>query len=93
MGKSFLWWVAIGEEIPLCIKCKVQVEGTPMMRHLQGSGIFPRFSCLLLLSAMLSGCGAAAAPCRVASAGIKAIPVVGGIASAPTDACSDVIDP
>jgi hypothetical protein len=41
----------------------------------------------------LSGCGLAAAPCRVASAGLKIIPVVGHAAAAPTDACADVIDP
>jgi prepilin-type N-terminal cleavage/methylation domain-containing protein len=48
---------------------------------------------LLLLSGMLTGCGAAAAPCRMASAGIKAIPVIGGIAATPTDACGEAIDP
>ncbi len=48
---------------------------------------------LLLLLLALSGCGAAAAPCRVASAGIKIIPVVGGALAAPTDGCADVIDP
>jgi hypothetical protein len=39
------------------------------------------------------GCGLAAAPCRVASAGIKIVPVVGHVAAAPTDACAAVIDP
>jgi hypothetical protein len=48
--------------------------------------------CVTLLP-LLSGCGAAAAPCRVASAGINAIPVVGWIAAAPADACADVVDP
>jgi hypothetical protein len=48
---------------------------------------------LLLICLLLAGCGAAAAPCRVASAGIKAIPVIGGVAATPTDACADVIDP
>ena len=33
------------------------------------------------------------APCRVASAGLKIVPVVGHVAAAPTDACADVIDP
>jgi hypothetical protein len=41
----------------------------------------------------LAGCGLAAAPCRVASAGLKIVPVVGHVAAAPTDACADVIDP
>jgi hypothetical protein len=41
----------------------------------------------------LSGCGLAAAPCRIASAGIKIVPVVGHVAAAPTDACATVIDP
>jgi hypothetical protein len=41
----------------------------------------------------LSGCGLFAAPCRVASAGIKIVPVVGHAAATPTDACAGVIDP
>ncbi|MEM5439002.1 DUF6726 family protein [Paraburkholderia diazotrophica] len=45
------------------------------------------------LMASLSGCGLAAAPCRIASAGLKIVPVVGHAAAAPTDACADVIDP
>ena len=47
----------------------------------------------LALLAALSGCGLAAAPCRVASAGLKIVPVVGHVAAAPTDACAAVIDP
>lgn len=47
---------------------------------------------LLCCCAALSGCGAAAAPCRVASAGLHIIPVIGGLAAAPTDACAEVID-
>lgn len=42
---------------------------------------------------MLGGCGVAAAPCRVASAGLKIVPLVGHLAAAPTDACANVIDP
>jgi hypothetical protein len=52
--------------------------------------------CLPLLLAMavaLSGCGLVAAPCRVTSAGLKIVPVVGQVAAAPTDACANVIDP
>jgi hypothetical protein len=45
------------------------------------------------LCAGMSGCGLAAAPCRLASAGLKIVPVVGHVAAAPTDACADVIDP
>ena len=45
------------------------------------------------LSLALGGCGLAAAPCRIASAGLKIVPVVGHVAAAPTDACADVIDP
>jgi hypothetical protein len=48
---------------------------------------------LAVLCAGLAGCGLAAAPCRVASAGLKIVPVVGHVAAAPTDACADVIDP
>jgi hypothetical protein len=48
---------------------------------------------LLVLCAGMSGCGLAAAPCRIASAGLKIVPVVGHVAAAPTDACAGVIDP
>jgi len=34
-----------------------------------------------------------AAPCRVTSAVIKMVPVVGHAAALPTDACAAVIDP
>ncbi|MEI6113010.1 MAG: DUF6726 family protein [Burkholderiales bacterium] len=46
-----------------------------------------------MLPTMLGGCGVIAAPCRVASAIIKMIPVVGHAAAAPTDACASFIDP
>jgi hypothetical protein len=45
------------------------------------------------IAVLLAGCGAAAAPCRVASAGLKIIPLVGSVAAAPTDACAGAIDP
>jgi len=48
-------------------------------------------ACLLLLT--LSGCGVAAAPCRVGSAVLKIIPFVGHAAATPTDACAGAIDP
>ncbi len=50
-----------------------------------------RIAPLLLLLA-LSGCGLAAFPCRVGSAALKIVPVVGHVAAAPTDACAEVID-
>ena len=45
------------------------------------------------LLALVSGCGLAAAPCRVGSAALKIVPLVGHAAAAPTDACGEVIDP
>jgi hypothetical protein len=65
------------------------------MRRIVSCALFPLLPLLplLLLAASLSGCGLAAAPCRVASAGLKIVPVVGHVAAAPTDACADVIDP
>ncbi|WP_341312819.1 DUF6726 family protein [Paraburkholderia sp. IMGN_8] len=48
---------------------------------------------VLALCAGMTGCGLAAAPCRIASAGLKIVPLVGHVAAAPTDACADVIDP
>ena len=47
----------------------------------------------LLLLPMLSGCGVVAAPCRVSSALIDMVPLVGHPLAAPTDTCADVIDP
>jgi hypothetical protein len=52
-----------------------------------------RFLVMLALCFCLGGCGLAAAPCRVASAVIKIVPVVGHAAATPTDACAVVIDP
>ncbi len=48
---------------------------------------------LLAICLCLSGCGLVAAPCRVASAVIKIVPVVGHAAATPTDACAEIIDP
>ncbi|MBV8665217.1 MAG: hypothetical protein JO269_01925 [Burkholderiaceae bacterium] len=48
---------------------------------------------LLALPMALAGCGVMAAPCRVASVGLKMIPVVGHAAAVPTDACAEIIDP
>ncbi len=46
-----------------------------------------------LVAGALSGCGLVAAPCRVTSAGLKIVPLVGPVAAAPTDTCANVIDP
>jgi hypothetical protein len=51
--------------------------------------IFVLFSASLLLT----GCGLAAAPCRVTSAGLDIVPVVGHAAATPTNACAQAIDP
>ncbi|QDW51022.1 DUF6726 family protein [Burkholderia sp. KBS0801] len=56
-------------------------------------GRIGRLGAALALVASLAGCGVAAAPCRIASAGLKIVPLVGHVAAAPTDACADVIDP
>lgn len=48
---------------------------------------------LLSCSVSLAGCGALAAPCRVASAVIKIVPIIGHAAALPTDTCAAVIDP
>ncbi len=52
-----------------------------------------KIALLLALAASLSGCGLFAAPCRVGSAALKIVPLVGHVAAAPTDACAAVIDP
>ena len=51
-----------------------------------------RICLVLLLPLAVSGCGVLAAPCRLGSAVIKMVPVVGGVAALPTDACAAVID-
>lgn len=52
-----------------------------------------RNAVLLGLLCSLSACGLAAVPCRVGSAALKIVPLVGHVAAAPTDACAEVIDP
>ncbi|WP_238940368.1 DUF6726 family protein [Pseudoroseomonas ludipueritiae] len=48
---------------------------------------------MLMLSCLtLADCGLAAAPCRVGSAALRIVPVVGDVAAAPTDGCAAVID-
>lgn len=51
------------------------------------------FGAAFMLVSSLTGCGLAAAPCRIASAALKIVPVVGHVAAAPTDACAGAIDP
>lgn len=41
---------------------------------------------------MVGGCGVAALPCRLTSATLKIVPVVGHAAAVPFDACSAAID-
>ncbi len=48
---------------------------------------------ILLVLPLLSGCGLAAAPCRVTSAVLKVVPVIGHTAAAPIDTCAGAIDP
>ncbi len=48
---------------------------------------------MLITLLALSGCSILAAPCRITSAAVGAVPVVGGAAATPTNACGDVIDP
>ena len=58
-----------------------------------GRLLLPRSIVLLAALLALSGCGLFAAPCRIASAGLKIVPLVGQVAAAPTDGCANVIDP
>jgi hypothetical protein len=55
--------------------------------------VMARTAVVLAALFILSGCGLFAAPCRVASAGLKIVPLVGQVAAAPTDGCANVIDP
>jgi hypothetical protein len=48
---------------------------------------------LLMATLALAGCGAAAAPCRVVSAGLKILPAIGHTLAEPTDSCATAIDP
>jgi hypothetical protein len=52
-----------------------------------------RLLAILGLATLLSGCGVVAAPCRVGSAVLDMVPLVGHVAAAPTDACAQTIDP
>ncbi len=48
---------------------------------------------VLLIGLPLAACGVAAAPCRVTSAVLDMVPIVGHAAAVPTDACANAIDP
>lgn len=48
---------------------------------------------ILALCSATGGCGVLAAPCRVTSAALKMVPLVGHVAALPTDGCAAVIDP
>ncbi|MES2832993.1 MAG: DUF6726 family protein [Pseudomonadota bacterium] len=48
---------------------------------------------IALLAISTGGCGVLAAPCRISSAVIKMVPIVGHAAALPTDACAAAIDP
>jgi hypothetical protein len=61
------------------------------MRRLTSTSL--RLVCAALALSALGGCGVLALPCRVASAALKAVPVVGHVAAVPTDVCAKVIDP
>lgn len=54
--------------------------------------LMKRVLLLLPIIAALSGCGVAAAPCRITSAGLDMIPLVGHALAAPTNACAAAID-
>ena len=62
-----------------------------MSTNLHGAAM--RLAAALVLAAGLSGCGLFAAPCRVGSAALKIVPLVGHAAATPTDACAETIDP
>lgn len=62
-----------------------------MASTLKASG-FVKLIAAFGLACLLSGCGLFAAPCRVGSAALKIVPLVGHVAAAPTDACADAID-
>jgi len=51
-----------------------------------------RLLLLIATAGALAGCGVAAAPVRVTSGVVKAVPVAGHTVAAPLDATADVID-
>jgi hypothetical protein len=62
---------------------------------MQLSNGFTRTASALLLASLalpLDGCAVVAFPCRVASATLKIVPVVGHPAAIPFDACAAAVD-
>jgi len=57
--------------------------------HLARAASVATLACLAL---PLEGCAAAAFPCRIASATLKIVPLVGHPAAVPFDACAAAID-
>ncbi|WP_332309103.1 DUF6726 family protein [Candidatus Burkholderia verschuerenii] len=53
---------------------------------------FALWCALVVGTFALDGCALAALPCRLTSATLKVIPVVGHAASTPFDACATAID-
>jgi len=54
-----------------------------------------RAACVIALACValpLEGCAAVAFPCRIASATLKIVPVVGHPAAVPFDACAAAVD-
>jgi hypothetical protein len=51
-----------------------------------------RVMLLLAVATGLAGCGVVAAPVRVTSGVVKAVPVAGHVVAAPLDVTADVID-
>ena len=52
-----------------------------------------RTAILIAAGLVLGRCGVVAAPCRITSAAIDMVPIVGHAAATLTDACAEVIDP
>lgn len=77
-------WYLHGAESRHCARPRLRRQSSPTNAM--------KWLLLSLLCLPCTGCGLAAAPCRVTSAVIKIVPVVGGVAAAPTDACAEVID-
>ncbi|WP_353557430.1 DUF6726 family protein [Paraburkholderia terrae] len=50
------------------------------------------WSIIVAILLPLNGCGVAALPCRVTSAALKIVPVVGHQIAMPLDACAAAID-
>jgi hypothetical protein len=81
----------LGEILNVNVKEQVQVQVQARLKSRLTSWVALTVCLTSVFS--LSGCGVAAAPCRIASAGLKIVPLIGHIAAAPTDVCADVIDP